>query len=122
MGGFTLISVNFTRYENASAMAQQHRAFRLTRLELTNRSDRIRSKLTEVFAPSVLDVKDDSSKHAGHAGARPEGETHYTVTIVSSQFEGQSRVTIQRAINKALASEFDCGLHALQIKASAAKP
>lgn len=86
---------------------------------MTNRSDRIRSTLTEVFAPSLVEVKDDSSKHAGHAGARPEGETHYTVKIVSDQFEGMSRVAVQRAINKALAPEFDSGLHALQIKASA---
>ncbi len=82
------------------------------------RSQRIHSSLTEKFAPSRLEVVDDSHKHAGHAGARPEGETHYTVHIVSPQFEGLSRVAIQRAVMEALKSEFDAGLHALSIKAS----
>ena len=82
------------------------------------RSERIRDILTEAFAPSVLDVIDDSHKHAGHAGARPEGETHYTIKITSPKFEGQSRVATQRAILAALKPEFDTGLHALSIKAS----
>lgn len=82
------------------------------------RSERIRDILTEVFSPSALDVIDDSHKHAGHAGARPEGETHYTIKIVSSEFEGQSRVATQRAILAALKPEFETGLHALSIKAS----
>ena len=65
---------------------------------------------------------DDSAKHAGHAGASPEGETHYTVKIVSQTFAGMNRVAIQRAVNAALKAEFDTGLHALSIKASAPKP
>ncbi len=82
------------------------------------RSERIRDILTEAFTPSTLDVIDDSHKHAGHAGARPEGETHYTIKITSPKFEGQSRVATQRAILAALKPEFDTGLHALSIKAS----
>lgn len=82
-----------------------------------NRSERIHVTLTKVFAPSALDVIDDSHKHAGHAGAQPEGETHYTVKIVSTAFEGLSRVATQRAVMDALKEEFDSGLHALSIKA-----
>ena len=82
------------------------------------RSDRIHSSLTKAFAPSVLEVVDDSHKHAGHAGASPEGETHYTVRITSSAFEGLSRVAMQRAVMAALKDEFETGLHALSIKAS----
>ena len=82
------------------------------------RSERIRDILTEVFSPSALDVIDDSHKHAGHAGARPDGETHYTIKIGSVEFEGQSRVATQRAILAALKPEFETGLHALSIKAS----
>ena len=47
---------------------------------------RIREKLTENLAPSRLNVVDDSHKHAGHVGARPEGETHFSVEIVSTSF------------------------------------
>lgn len=82
------------------------------------RSDRIRDILTAAFAPSALEIADDSHKHAGHAGAKPEGETHYTVKIVSVRFEGLSRVAMQREIMQALQAEFDTGLHALSIKAS----
>lgn len=82
------------------------------------RSDRIREILTAAFAPSALEIADDSHKHAGHAGAKPEGETHYTVKIVSARFEGLSRVAMQREIMQALQAEFDTGLHALSIKAS----
>ena len=86
---------------------------------MTNRSERIRSKLTQVFAPEALEVVDDSARHAGHAGAAPEGETHFNVKITSAQFEGMSRVERQREVNAALKEEFDNGLHALSIKANA---
>lgn len=75
--------------------------------------------MSQVFSPSQLDVIDDSAKHAGHAGASPEGETHYTVKIVSQTFDGMNRVAMQRAVNAALKEEFDRGLHALSIKAAA---
>ena len=86
---------------------------------MTSRETRIRQILLQVFTPDDLDVVDDSARHAGHAGASPEGETHFNVRIVSDAFTGMSRVDRQRAINKALAAEFDTGLHALSIKAEA---
>ena len=82
------------------------------------RSERIHHSLLKSFAPSALEVIDDSHKHAGHAGAQPGGETHYTVKIASPAFKGLSRVAMQRAIMDALKDEFDAGLHALSIKAS----
>lgn len=80
---------------------------------------RIEEALTEAFAPVSLKVTDDSAKHAGHAGASPEGETHYSVEIVAEAFEGLSRVQVQRTIMMVLQKEFDTGLHALALKASA---
>jgi BolA protein len=41
--------------------------------------DTIRDKLTQAFQPLALTVDDDSHRHAGHAGARPGGETHFRV-------------------------------------------
>lgn len=82
------------------------------------RSQRIHQILTEEFSPSLLEITDDSHKHAGHAGARPEGETHYTVRITSAAFQGLTRVAMQRAVLSALQPEFDSGLHALSIKAN----
>lgn len=80
-----------------------------------SRADRIEAALRTAFAPSLLHVTDDSAKHAGHAGARPGGETHYTVLLVSAAFQGQGRVARHRAVNAAVANEFDTGLHALAL-------
>ena len=85
----------------------------------SDRLSRIRDLLTEAFNPVELDVTDDSAKHAGHAGAAPAGETHYSVKIVSEAFEGLSRVQIQRTVMMVLQKEFDTGLHALALKAGA---
>ncbi len=87
--------------------------------ELTGRKERIRASLTSSFAPIALEVIDESDRHAGHAGAAPEGETHFNVKIVSAAFAGQSRVARHRAITAALADEFASGLHALSIDAQA---
>tara|TARA_R100000501_G_C2539757_1_gene59029 strand:- start:78 stop:305 length:228 start_codon:yes stop_codon:yes gene_type:complete len=71
----------------------------------------------QLFSPTLLNVTDDSARHAGHAGAQPGGETHYNVEIESTAFAGKTRVEMQRAVNSALKEEFDSGLHALSIKA-----
>ena len=86
---------------------------------MTGRENRIRCILSQAFAPIELDVIDDSARHAGHAGAAPGGETHFNVRIISAAFKDMNRVARQRAINKALAEEFETGLHALSIKAEA---
>ncbi len=89
-------------------------------------ADTIQRKLSHAFAPAEISVLDESANHAGHAGARPGGETHFDVRIVSEQFTGLSRVERQRRIYAALEDEFRGGLHALSLKAltpqEAAKP
>ena len=82
-----------------------------------SREIRIRNILSQAFSPLELEVVDDSARHAGHAGAAPEGETHFNVRIIADAFANLNRVERQRAVNKALAAEFDTGLHALAIKA-----
>jgi BolA protein len=77
----------------------------------------IRSKLTVAFSPVHMEVIDDSDRHAGHMGARPGGETHFTVILVAEAFEGLSRLQRQRRINKALESELAGPVHALSIRA-----
>jgi BolA protein len=81
--------------------------------------DRITRRLTEAFRPSALQVVDESHLHKGHAGHRPEGETHFRVKIVAEAFRGQSRVAAHRMVNDALKDEFAAGLHALAIEARA---
>jgi BolA family transcriptional regulator, general stress-responsive regulator len=81
--------------------------------------DVITKKLTEAFAPENLRVEDESHLHAGHAGHRPGGETHYRVYIVSEVFRGKSRIDRHRAINAALATELAGSVHALAVHATA---
>jgi len=81
--------------------------------------DVITKKLTEAFAPESLRVEDESHLHAGHAGHRPGGETHYRVYIVSDAFRGKSRIERHRAINAILAAELSGGVHALAVHAAA---
>ena len=75
----------------------------------------VHEKLTASFAPASLDVEDESARHAGHAGARPGGETHFNVRIVSSAFEGVSRVERQRRVYAVLADELKSRVHALSL-------
>ena len=79
----------------------------------------IRDKLTAAFQPERLEVVDDSARHAGHAGAREGGESHFNVVIVAEAFKGQGRVQRQRAIYTALSEELAGPVHALSVKAFA---
>jgi BolA protein len=76
-------------------------------------ANRMRQKLEAAFQPLRLEIVDESARHAGHAGARPQGETHYRITLVAAVFAGQSRLARQRRVNEALAEELQGGVHAL---------
>ncbi|MBI1405593.1 MAG: BolA/IbaG family iron-sulfur metabolism protein [Caulobacter sp.] len=82
-------------------------------------SKAIREKLTSAFAPSRLDVVDDSDRHQGHAGHREGGESHFNVLIESAAFAGVGRVARQRQVHAALAEELAGPVHALSVKALA---
>ena len=82
-------------------------------------AEAITRKLSGAFSPSRLEVTDDSERHAGHSGARPGGESHFTVVIQSAAFAGLSRIERQRSIHAALAEELAGPVHALSLEASA---
>ena len=76
----------------------------------------MRRKLAEALAPLRLEIVDDSARHAGHVGARPEGESHFNVEIVSARFAGLPRVARQRLVYQVLADELRTDVHALALK------
>jgi BolA protein len=82
-------------------------------------AETMRHKLNERFAPTRLEIVDDSARHVGHAGhpggAGQGGETHFTVTIVSAVFAGMGRVARQRLVYQTLADELKGGVHALAL-------
>jgi BolA protein len=79
----------------------------------------ISAKLAQAFAPQALEVIDESHQHAGHSGARPDGESHFRVKIVAEAFRAKSRVDQHRMVNAVLAEELKERVHALAIQASA---
>jgi BolA protein len=74
---------------------------------------RMRSKLEAALSPSSLVIEDESAKHAGHAGAREGGETHFRIRIVSESFAGLNRVQRQRKVYAIVAEELAERVHAL---------
>jgi BolA protein len=81
--------------------------------------ERIATRLADALNPVSLDIVDESDRHAGHAGARAGGGTHYRVRVVSARFERQSRVERHRIVYGLLTAEFADGLHALALVAKA---
>ena len=77
----------------------------------------IRHRLTTALAPSRLDLADESGRHAGHAGARAAGESHFRLTIVAAAFADKSRIERQRMVFAALGDLMQTEIHALAITA-----
>jgi BolA protein len=75
----------------------------------------IESKIRAELQPTRLDIEDESARHHGHAGARPEGESHFSLTIVSEKFAGMNRLARQRLVYRLLADEMKNDIHALAL-------
>lgn len=82
-----------------------------------SRADRLRAVLEGAFSPVRLDIRDDSAKHAGHAGAREGG--HFAIHIVSDAFAGLSSLERHRLVYAAVAELMGRDIHALSISAEA---
>jgi stress-induced morphogen len=83
-----------------------------------NRAARIGQAIRARLTPALLEVEDDSRRHAGHAGTRgagPGGETHFNILVVSGDFDGMGRVQRSRLVHDLLGDEFASGLHALSL-------
>ena len=82
------------------------------------RIEQIRDALQQALAPTVLEIEDDSHRHAGHAGAR-DGRGHFNVRVVSEHFNGMGPLARHRAVYAALGTLMETDIHALSIHASA---
>ena len=81
-------------------------------------ADTIAQKLKDALSPQHIEVEDVSHHHAGHAGWREGGGTHFTVTIQAADFAGKSRVQQHRLVNSILADELAGDIHALELHLS----
>ena len=83
---------------------------------MRNVAEAMRAKLTASLNPTLLVIEDDSHRHAGHAGARPGGESHFNVAIDSAAFVGLKPLERQRLVHRVLAEELAGPVHALSLK------
>jgi BolA protein len=83
-----------------------------------DRRDRIETLLRAAFAPLELEVRDESAKHRGHAGAAG-GAGHFRVRLVSARFHGVARLARHRMVYDALAAEIGPEIHALALELAA---
>ncbi len=81
-------------------------------------AERMEAKLQAAFAPSALEIIDQSEEHRGHGGYRDGGETHFKIIIRAAAFTGMNRVAQQRAVMAALKAELDERVHALALVVS----
>ncbi len=81
-----------------------------------SRVERIEQALQQALAPQLLQVRDDSARHAGHEGAR-DGRGHFKVMVVSDQFAGKAPLARHRIVYAALGEMMQTDIHALSIKA-----
>jgi len=76
------------------------------------------TKLQQVLTglnPSHLEIQDDSALHAGHAGNTGGG--HYTITIVSDNFDNLSLLKRHRLVYDTIGTLMKTDVHALSIHA-----
>ena len=85
-------------------------------MKIDTTAAKIYRKLTENFAPILLEIRDESERHIGHVGSSAEGETHFHVKIISDAFKDMSKVARHRAVYAALADDMvEGGIHALAL-------
>jgi BolA protein len=79
------------------------------------RVEKLRQMLTARLAPVSLEIRDESAKHAGHAGAREGG--HFSIVVVSERFAGRTRTQRHQLVYEAVAELMRTDIHALSIQA-----
>ena len=76
--------------------------------------DEIEARLTAAFAPAVLEVENESHRHAGHAGDDGSGESHFRIMIRAPALAAMSRVARHRAVQQAL-GDLNQRIHAIAL-------
>lgn len=84
---------------------------------MTERVKLIKQRLKEALAPKKLTVVDDSHLHASHAGAKESGGGHFSIEVVSANFQDKSAIERHRMIYVALGDAMGTDIHALSINA-----
>lgn len=81
-------------------------------------ADEIHGRLEAAFAPTALDVIDESEQHRGHSGWRDGGQTHFRVRMTAPALAGMGRLARHRAVHAALGPDLIGRIHALALELS----
>ncbi|TCD05501.1 BolA family transcriptional regulator [Erythrobacteraceae bacterium CFH 75059] len=81
--------------------------------------EEITTLLTQAFAPTRLEVINDSARHRGHAGDDGSGASHFSILIEAPAFAGRTRLERQRLVIRALGDIPGNRVHAVAIRAAA---
>jgi BolA protein len=79
-------------------------------------AERLRTKLEAAFAPTELEIIDESEQHRGHGGYREGGETHFRVRMTAPAFDDMNRVARSRAVHKVVEAELAERVHAMALE------
>ncbi|MDK3017959.1 BolA family protein [Pseudodonghicola flavimaris] len=82
----------------------------------TGKKDEIERRLSEAFAPELLEVVDESEQHRGHAGYAEGGESHFRVRIRAAPLSAMGRLARHRAVHAALGADLLGRIHALALE------
>jgi len=82
---------------------------------MSDRIQRIEQALAALL-PQHLEIRDDSHRHRGHAGAQ-DGRGHFAVRVVSEAFQGLPALARHRLVYATLGELMTTDIHALQISA-----
>ena len=78
-------------------------------------TDEMRARLVAAFSPDRIEIVNESSRHAGHAGDDGSGESHFRVLIRAGVFAGMPRIERHRAVHRALGADLTARIHALAL-------
>lgn len=106
------VAADALKARRAASLAKEH-------CGIVSVKSQIEERLSAGLRPESLSVVDESHLHAGHAGHRPGGETHFRIHVVSAAFDGKTRVERHRLVNDLLAAELAGPVHALALHPTA---
>ncbi|WP_415667781.1 BolA family protein [Zymomonas mobilis] len=78
----------------------------------------IKERIEAALSPKTLVIQDDSASHAGHAGHKHEGESHFSLTIMAKAFQNESRINREKMVHRALGDLLPDRIHALKLTLS----
>jgi BolA protein len=82
---------------------------------VTSIEESMKQKLMQAFAPDILEIINDSNRHARHAESPKTGASHFTIKMVAKVFKGKTRLEQHRLVYACLEEELKSGIHALQL-------